>query len=179
MKKLSDFKKKNTSGKQQTDSTASTLTPSKGTSRDKKYPESKYVHIKLQQNMNAPKYYNSEVFDADEGGLFNVNNEYMRKIPGTGEVKRFYLYYAPEGVSMWIPVEGGMAYWNTTNDRWGDLGEEIGNRPNNETGVAYDDELWELYSSFAAKNGYVARKRKQGGTLDYKHYFDFFNNKFD
>jgi hypothetical protein len=129
--------------------------------------------------MNAPKYYNSEVFDADEGGLFNVNNEYMRKIPGTGEVKRFYLYYAPDGVSMWIPVEGGMAYWNTTNDKWGDLGEEIGNRPNNETGVAYDDELWELYSSFAAKNGYVARKRKQGGTLDYKHYFDFFNNKFD
>ena len=41
MKKLSDFKKRNTSGKQQTDSTASTLNPSKGTSRDKKYPESK------------------------------------------------------------------------------------------------------------------------------------------
>lgn len=26
---------------------------------------------------------------------------------------------------------------------------------------------------------YRATSRKQGGTLDYKHYFDFFNNKFD
>lgn len=26
---------------------------------------------------------------------------------------------------------------------------------------------------------YAAIKRKQGGTLDYKHYFDFFNNTFN